>query len=541
MKSAISILLSICLVTGLFYPVPIYAVSVQTEIEFFADCLKKLGLFEGTDKGYELDRNSTRVESAVMLTRLLGKEEEALSLRLTHPFTDVPVWANPYIGYLYQKRLTKGIGNNLFGSDQLTTPVQYAAFILRSLGYTEEKGDFTYFQALEKILELGVLERSEAEDIDKDKLLTRGEMVQFSYKALWCHAKQSDDRLVDRLINYGAVSELCVNALGKPKFPSDISVFNNRYIVKTQVQLDELIKWALFSRMDHLLINPLGYTGDIHQDANDSLKKNDSFAGMYNGADFKWLTDTKGSMIQYEITIRYTMSSFEKQELLRHACRVIASEIQSGMTDMEKELVIHDYVVNRTVYGYSEHAYDAYGALIQKESVCQGYSRAMLLLLSLSGVYCMEVVGTDEDTSHSWNIVRLDDEYYHVDASFDDPIGVKNVLRHYYFNVTDKDLESYRVWERSNYPVCASEKYNYYNITGTTVKDRVELLERIAMGFSEGKRTFEYRLTNYDKEDYTPEGMREFIHELSSKIKGNILSYSWVPYDKMGVVHITLK
>ncbi|MCK8060109.1 MULTISPECIES: hypothetical protein [unclassified Fusibacter] len=42
-----------------------------------ADSLKELGLFNGTSKGYELNRIPNRVEGAVMLVRLLGKEEDA--------------------------------------------------------------------------------------------------------------------------------------------------------------------------------------------------------------------------------------------------------------------------------------------------------------------------------------------------------------------------------------------------------------------------------------------------------------------------------
>ena len=224
MKSVISIILSICFIFGFVDPALLAAGFVQPDIEFFADCLKTLGLFEGTDKGYELNRTSTRVESAVMLTRLLGKEKEALALQLSHPFTDVPGWADSYIGYLYQNGLTKGIGNQLFGSDQLTTPVQYAAFILRSLGYKEEKGDFTYFEAIEKILNVGVLDRSEAQEINEDKVLARGELVHISYKALWRFVKGSNDRLIDCLIENQAVSKLVVNALGKPRFPDDGSM-----------------------------------------------------------------------------------------------------------------------------------------------------------------------------------------------------------------------------------------------------------------------------------------------------------------------------
>lgn len=65
-----------------------------------ANILKELGLFIGTDKGYELERKPTRAESAVMLVRMLGKEKAAVEKNYPTPFTDVPVWASPFVGYL---------------------------------------------------------------------------------------------------------------------------------------------------------------------------------------------------------------------------------------------------------------------------------------------------------------------------------------------------------------------------------------------------------------------------------------------------------
>ena len=73
-----------------------------------ADALHDLGLFQGTDSGYDLDRAPTRAEAAAMLVRLLGAEEEAQAMEsYTAPFTDVRDWAKPYVQYLYDNGLTE--------------------------------------------------------------------------------------------------------------------------------------------------------------------------------------------------------------------------------------------------------------------------------------------------------------------------------------------------------------------------------------------------------------------------------------------------
>ena len=69
-----------------------------------ADQLKDLGLFQGTEDGYELDRAPTRGEAATMLVRLLGKEAEAKELTYEAPFTDLDDWQKPYVQYLYDNK-----------------------------------------------------------------------------------------------------------------------------------------------------------------------------------------------------------------------------------------------------------------------------------------------------------------------------------------------------------------------------------------------------------------------------------------------------
>ncbi|OEG00142.1 hypothetical protein BHF71_05940 [Vulcanibacillus modesticaldus] len=86
----------------------------QTDLES-AEALKELGLFQGSDKGFELERQPTRVEIAVMMVRLLGVEQEVLKGNYEHPFVDVPNWADKYVGYLFQNNITKGLSEDTFG------------------------------------------------------------------------------------------------------------------------------------------------------------------------------------------------------------------------------------------------------------------------------------------------------------------------------------------------------------------------------------------------------------------------------------------
>lgn len=102
------------------------------DTEAQAQMLYDLGLFKGTDKGFALEKSMTRAEASVMLTRLLGAEKTALAGSWKHPFTDVPQWADKYVGWLYQNGLTKGVSATLYGSQRNVTCGQYCIFLTRA-------------------------------------------------------------------------------------------------------------------------------------------------------------------------------------------------------------------------------------------------------------------------------------------------------------------------------------------------------------------------------------------------------------------------
>lgn len=129
---------SACLMAGLL-TCAAGAVQVGTidnnypgDTEAQAQMLYDLGLFKGTDKGFALEKSMTRAEASVMLTRLLGAEKTALAGNWKHPFTDVPQWADKYVGWLYQNGLTKGVSATLYGSQHNVTCGQYCIFLTRA-------------------------------------------------------------------------------------------------------------------------------------------------------------------------------------------------------------------------------------------------------------------------------------------------------------------------------------------------------------------------------------------------------------------------
>lgn len=171
-----------------------------------AYALKKLGLVRGAANGMELYRGNTRAESITMLIRLLGEEKASLSGTHKHPFTDVDTWAQAYVGYAYRMGYTKGVSNTRYDGSSLTTAAQYLTFVLRSLGYSEEAGDFKYNSAVSDAVRLGVIPQSLAEELSKVEF-KRDHVMHISYLAMSAKVKGGNTTLLEKLVANGAVEE----------------------------------------------------------------------------------------------------------------------------------------------------------------------------------------------------------------------------------------------------------------------------------------------------------------------------------------------
>ena len=167
-----------------------------------ADSLHEMGLFQGTQNGYDLDRTPTKAEAAVMLVRLLGKEADAKALTYTAPFTDLKGWEKPYVQYLYNNGLANGTSKTTFNPTGKCTAQMYATFLLRALGYSDS-ADFTYANALETAREQGIYDTGV---INMQNFL-RDDVAAASYTALSVSPKNGEGTLLDQLVSENAVTE----------------------------------------------------------------------------------------------------------------------------------------------------------------------------------------------------------------------------------------------------------------------------------------------------------------------------------------------
>lgn len=219
--------------------------------------LKELGLFKGVGENengetvFELEKKMNRVEALVMLVRAFGKESEAEKYAKTHPFTDVPAWADGYVSYAYDKRITKGVSSNLFGAESDTSLEMYLTFMLRALGYNEGKGkDFVWTEPWTLATVSGIL------PIQVQSDFLRGDAVTVTTAALYSDLKNSKTKLYEKLVLDGVFSidqfqhEYPVNPFIKDFFyeyesykEAMIETEKLMTIVNNKIETDEVTIW----------------------------------------------------------------------------------------------------------------------------------------------------------------------------------------------------------------------------------------------------------------------------------------------------------
>mgnify|MGYP000011565227 FL=1 len=173
-------------------------------------------------------------------------------------------------------------------------------------------------------------------------------------------------------------------------------------------------------------------------------------------------------LYQFLIKIKY-FTTLEQRSLVDDKVNQIIEELgfTSETTDYEKVKAVYDYVCKHVTYAKSlddEIVFTAYSALYNGEAVCQGYAQLIYRILKQLGISVRVIpgYGKDKTVRHGWNIVKLGDYYYNLDATWDSQLSQAGIRYRYFLkgdNFKDhtrddqyKNSDFYR-----NYPMAASD------------------------------------------------------------------------------------
>lgn len=247
---------ALCLVLA----VSVFAARDVSYENDLAKDLRELGLFSGVSaNNFDLERAPTRTEVLVMLIRVLGVEDDAKSGSYSHPFTDVPAWADPYVGYAYEKGLTQGVSKTKFGTGNASA-VTYLTFMLRALGYSDTNNlDFKWDNPYDLAKEIGILPAC----VDRENFW-RADIVSVSYAALGAKLKGSEMTLAEKLIEANVFTLEAFreyyhkDKLANAKPPVSEPAFSMEYEIADDKNINATVGADYWVLVYHTLKNPTG-------------------------------------------------------------------------------------------------------------------------------------------------------------------------------------------------------------------------------------------------------------------------------------------
>lgn len=191
-----------------------------------------------------------------------------------------------------------------------------------------------------------------------------------------------------------------------------------------------------------------------------------------------------GTVTDVCLSYVYTGSTLtQKKKLFNDAVNQFMLGVQPGWSDLEKMLYLNSYLCQLCEYDKNyqnskanPNRYNAYGVLVDKVAVCNGYALAVKLLCSKMGISSTMV--TSVNINHAWNIVKVDGSLYYIDTTWNDPFGAPvGHAGHSYFlkskdafsghgNTTSNDWVVQSGW--SKYSV-SSTKYDSGNVWDSSI------------------------------------------------------------------------
>lgn len=186
----------------------------------------------------------------------------------------------------------------------------------------------------------------------------------------------------------------------------------------------------------------------------------------------------------------------------------------AGVTDYEKELYVHDYMIANCEYNdnASDTRLTAYGAIINNQANCEGYSRGTQFLLNELGVKTRVIIGEVSNSTrgtegHMWNIVTIEGKEYNFDVTWDDHHvnGVSSQSTppsHMYMNIPTSEIAITHTASNEKYnSSCIYNDASYYKMNGSLFSyydnnAKRQIVDEIAKQVANGGNNIEIKFDN---------------------------------------------
>lgn len=215
----------------------------------------------------------------------------------------------------------------------------------------------------------------------------------------------------------------------------------------------------------------------------------------------------------------YTYTEQEISEIMtemQNAVNEVNAEITQNASDYDKVKMIYTYLIDHTEYEASDDDQNIAGVFWKKKAVCAGYARAVQYLLEQLGIPCIYVEGSarDSDEGHAWNIVKINEQYYYIDATNGDQPSFleggavqleehKTVIYDYLCPFPQEYEQVYTASDEFPVPECTAADLNFYvlNQACFDTYDEQQIYDFCCMRLDNGAAVVRFKFTSQDAFD----------------------------------------
>ena len=277
------------------------------------------------------------------------------------------------------------------------------------------------------------------------------------------YSESKNPRIIYYINKISIASKRNGNNLITFKYANLETPMQNVYVILTEEQFVSLFKYEIGSFKANAVVTVKNNV-DLDRAIDTLYKKYYSFFPSFKNLHFSSVPGYSHYFSSYRVDMEYKigkvklrMMDKEIDDEVEHLARIL---FDRNMPDYVKAYIAHNYIALNVKYYLPDnrsklmerYIHSAYGALINKLCVCQGYAEAYKRLLDKCGVKCEMVHGQIKGSSeyHAWNIIGIGSKFYHVDTTWD--AGDK--VEYTYFCKSDSFMSPKRTWYNDYMPRC---------------------------------------------------------------------------------------
>jgi len=230
------------------------------------------------------------------------------------------------------------------------------------------------------------------------------------------------------------------------------------YTISTAYDLENTILSNLYNRNTNISINYTGSLPGLENTLNRIIYKDEYL--KYTIGNWKWSYKGYEGNLDINIEASHLISRTEEDMSNIKIDEILNNIITRDMTVHEKIKAVHDYIVLNVAYDKSLTYRTQYDALFRNTSVCHGYALLFYRMMEELNIPVRLVIGS-AGSAHIWNMVQVDNTWYHIDTTFDDPVPDRlNQVSYEYYMLTEEEISKDHVIEEENIPD-TSTTYEY--------------------------------------------------------------------------------